>query len=202
LPGHAWTDAFGINNDGVVSGWSRKLPNDDGEENPVLWDRSGKVIRLKTAPNRADGIAESTNGAGLTVGYLGNLGTDKDPESDQAAIWRTRTAEPQLLGRVSPNFITELVDVNDRGQAAGMMGTLNPKTGFTMPKPVIWRTGWASLHALPVPAVARVNRVLVTNLNDINNNGAIVGNVYGLSARDYGKLRRIDPVLWTCAFGR
>ena len=72
LPGHAWTDAFSINDNGVVSGWSRKLPNDDGEENPVLWTRSGKVLPLKTVPGRADGIAEATNHSGLTVGYLGN----------------------------------------------------------------------------------------------------------------------------------
>jgi hypothetical protein len=47
-----------------------------------------------------------------------------------------------------------------------------------------------------------VNPVLVTNLNDINQRGAIVGNVFGLTGKDYSKLRRIDPVLWTCAFGR
>ena len=95
LPGHAWTDAFGINDDGVVSGWSRKLPNEDGEENPVIWTRPGKVVPLKTAPGRADGIAEATNRSGLTVGYLGNLGTAQDPESDQVAIWKTRNAEPR-----------------------------------------------------------------------------------------------------------
>ena len=50
LPGHTWTNAFGINSAGVVSGWSRKLPNEDGEENPVLWDASGRVVPLKTAP--------------------------------------------------------------------------------------------------------------------------------------------------------
>ena len=42
--------------------------------------------------------------------------------------------------------------------------------------------------------------MVVTNLNDINNRGDIVGNVYGLEAKDYSKLRRIDPVLWRCAF--
>ena len=88
LPGHTWTNAWSIGKDGVVSGWSRKLPNDDGENNPVIWTRSGKVIALKTAPGRADGAAEATNRSGLTVGYLGNLGTDTDPESDQAAVWR------------------------------------------------------------------------------------------------------------------
>jgi hypothetical protein len=117
----------------------------------VIWDASGKVFPLKTARGRADGIAEATNRSGLTVGYLGNLGTDKDPERDQTAVWRTRTAEPRLRGRVSPNTntIAELVD-----------------------------------------------------LNDINARGAIVGNVYGLVGKDFSKLRRIDPVLWTCAFGR
>jgi probable HAF family extracellular repeat protein len=41
LPGHTWTNVFSINGDGVVSGWSRKLPNEDGAENPVIWDAAG-----------------------------------------------------------------------------------------------------------------------------------------------------------------
>jgi uncharacterized membrane protein len=201
LPGHAWTDAFTINADGVVSGWSRRLPNRDDEENPVLWTRSGRVVPLKTVPGQSDGIAEATNRSGLTVGYLGNQ-SETDPERGQIAVWRTRTAEPVLIGAVRPNLIAELVDVNDRGQAAGMTGTFNPRTGFVIGRPVLWRTGWREFRPLPVPAASsRANRVVVTNLNDINNRGAIVGNVYGLSAPAYDKLRRIDPVLWTCQFG-
>ncbi len=209
LPGHTWTDAFGINSDGVVSGWSRKLPNEDGEENPVIWDASGKVVPLKTAPGRADGIAEATNRSGLTVGYLGNLGTDgipgvanTDPERDNAVVWPSRTATPRLLGRPAPvHAIAELVDVNDRGQAAGMTGNFT-NNGFPVSRPGVWRTGWASLRPLPIPAASQKSRVVVTNLNDINNRGDIVGNVYGLDAKDFSKLRRIDPVLWTCPFGR
>ena len=208
LPGHAWTDAFGINDDGVVSGWSRKLPSDDGAESPVVWTKAGRVVALKTAPGRADGIAEATNRSGLTVGYLGNLGTDgipgvpnSDPERDNAVVWRTRTAPPRLLGRPAPvHVIAELVDVNDRGQAAGMAGTLT-KTGFGLARPRIWRTGWTSLKPIVVPATSRRNPVLVTALNDINNRGDIVGNVYGLAAEDYATLRRIDPVVWRCQFG-
>jgi hypothetical protein len=93
------------------------------------------------------------------------------------------------------------VDVNDRGQAAGMSGTLT-STGVMLSEPRIWRSGWASLKELRVPAASRQSRVVITNLNDINNRGDIVGNVYGLAAKDYGALRRIDPVLWTCAFVR
>ena len=88
----------------------------------ALGRAQGKVVALKTAPGRADGIAEATSHAGLTVGYLGNQ-TDTDPEMDQFAVWRTRTAEPQLMGALRPNLIAEFVDVNDRGQAAGMTGT-------------------------------------------------------------------------------
>ena len=109
LPGHTWTYAFGLNDDGVVSGWSRKLPNDDGEENPVLWDASGKVVPLKTAPGRADGIAEATNRSGLTVGYLGNLGTDgipgvanTDPERDNAVIWQSARPSRDCWGAPLP----------------------------------------------------------------------------------------------------
>lgn len=209
LPGHTWTYAFGINDDGVVSGWSRKLPNDDGEENPVLWDASGKVVPLETAPGHADGIAEATNRSGLTVGYLGNLGTDgmpgvanTDPERDNAVVWQSRTARPRLLGRPAPvHAMAELVDVNDHGQAAGMSGSFT-STGFNAAAPRIWQAGWTSLRPLPIPAASQKSRVVVTNLNDINNRGAIVGNVYGLDAKDYSKLRRIDPVVWRCAFPR
>ena len=201
LPGHAWTDAFSINEDGVVSGWSRKLPNDDDAEYPVLWTRSGTVVPLKTAPERFDGIAEATNSSGLIVGYLGNQ-SDTEPEMDQFAVWQTRSANPRLMGRVGPNLIAEFVDVNDRAQAIGMTAVLNDKTGFILSKPVLWRAGWTSVRPLPVPAASRTNPVVVTSLNDINNRGAIVGNVYGLSAPDYSKLRRIDPVVWRCQFGR
>lgn len=208
-PGHAWTDVFSINNDGIASGWSRKLASDDGEENPVLWDAAGKVIALKTAPGRADGIAEATNTSGVTVGYLGNLGTDgipgvanTDPERDNAMVWQSRSAAPRMLGRPAPaHFISELVDVNDHGQAAGTSGTLT-KTGFGLAEPRMWRTGWSALRPLPIPAAARASRVTVAAVNDINNRGDIVGNIFGLTARDYSKLSRIDPVLWSCAFGR
>jgi probable HAF family extracellular repeat protein len=207
LPGHTWTYAFGLNSDGVVSGWSRRLPNEDGEQNPVLWDASGKVIAMKTAPGRADGMAEGTNRSGLTVGYLGNLGTDgipgvanTDPERDNAVVWQSSTAEPRMLGRPAPvHHIAELVDVNYRGQAVGMAGTLT-KTGFAVSKPVIWRTGWTSVRPITIPAATQKSSVVVTTLTDINGRGDIVGNVYGLSAPEFSALKRIDAVLWRCAF--
>jgi probable HAF family extracellular repeat protein len=202
LPGHTWTDAFGINDDGIVSGWSRKLPNDDGAENPVLWTRSGKVVPLQTAPDRFDGIAEATNRAGLTVGYLGNQ-SETEPESDQFAVWRSRTAEPLLLGPSRANLIAEFVDVNDRGQAAGMTGTMNPRNGFILARAVVWQTGWPRVRPLALPAASRrANPFLVPQLNDVNNEGAIVGNVFGLASKDLASLRRIDPVLWICQFDR
>ncbi len=82
-----------------------------------------------------------------------------------------------------------------------MSGTFT-ETGFPLVEPAIWRTGWAALRTLRVPARSRAHRVVSTQLNDINARGAIVGDVYGLAATDYSKLRRVYPVLWTCAFGQ
>ncbi|MDX6621837.1 MAG: hypothetical protein QOK36_4223 [Gaiellales bacterium] len=209
LPGHTWTNVWSINSDGVVSGWSRKQPNEDGENNPVIWDTSGKVVPLKTAPGRADGAAQATNRSGLTVGYLGNLGTDgipgavnTDPERDNAVVWHSRTARPRLLGRPAlPHAYAELVDINDRGQGAGMSGNFT-KTGFPLFAPAIWRTGWTSLRPLPIPEASQKSRVVIAMLNDINNRGDIVGDIYGLDAKDFSKVRRIDAVLWRCPFSR
>ena len=132
-----------------------RAPLTPASQDPVLWDTSGRVVPLKTAPGRADGAAEATNRSGLTVGYLGNLGTDADPERGNAVVWQSRTARPRLLGRPAPPYaIAELVDVNDRGQAVGMSGTFT-KNGFPVSEPAIWRTGWTTLRPLPVSAAAQ-----------------------------------------------
>ena len=200
LPGHTWTNAWSIAEDGSVSGWSRRLPNDDGENNPVLWTRSGRVTALATPPGRADGAAEATNRSGLTVGYLGNLGTDSEPESDQAAVWPSRSADPQLLGPADPLAYGELVDVNDRGQAAGMTGRFAP-SGFPVFSPRSGGRDGRACAPSPVPAVARREPpVVATELNDINARGAIVGNVFGLTRAAFEALRRITPVVWRCPF--
>jgi hypothetical protein len=73
---------------------------------------------------------------------------------------------------------------------------------FPVVEPAIWRTGWADLRTLRVPAASRAHRVVATQLNDINARGSIVGDVYGLAAKDFSKLQRVYPVLWTCPFGR
>ena len=92
------------------------------------------------------------------------------------------------------------MDVNERGQAAGATGRFT-KDGFTLFEPAIWRTGWTSLRPLRIPARTRKSRVVVSYVTDINDRGDVVGNVYGLTAKDFGALRRIDPVVWRCPFG-
>ena len=200
LPGHAWTLAWSINRDGVVSGWSRKEPNEDGENNPVAWTASRDVVALKTPPGRADGAAEATNASGLIVGYTGTLGTDQDPESDQAAVWQTAAAEPLLLGPTDPYAFAELVDVNNRGQAVGGTGTFTPN-GFADARAAIWQPGETTLRTLPIPAATQTQPVLVSPPTDINNHGTIVGTVFGLAAKAYDQLRDIHAVIWKCQFG-
>ena len=83
-----------------------------------------------------------------------------------------------------------------------MSGTFT-KEGFPFAQPAVWRTGWQHLRAIPIPGRARrAHPVVIAQPTDINARGAIVGNAYGLAAKDYGALRRIYPVHWTCPFGQ
>ena len=149
-----------------------------------------RLSRLRTKRARADGAAEQTNRSGLTVGYLGNFFSDGRPESDQAAVWRRRSAKPRLMGPTRPLSYGELVDVNDQGQAAGMIGRFT-RSGFPLVKPAVWKAGWPRLRTIPVPAAPRnANRVVITQLHDINAHGAIVGDVFGLTTAG---LRRPAP---------
>ena len=172
----------------------------------MIWDESDKAIPMKTAPGRADGAADATNRSGLTVGYLGNLGTDGIPGVPTPTprgtmpwsgshAWQSRAC----WGAAPVHAFAELVDVNDRGQAAGMSGTFT-NTGFPLSSRNL--ADWLEFsEAAPDPGGSTEKPGGGHPLNDINNRGDIVGNVYGLAAKDYCKLRRIDPVLWTCAFG-
>jgi hypothetical protein len=45
------------------------------------------------------------------------------------------------------------------------------------------------------PPASRAHRLVATQLNDINARGSIVGDVYGLAAKDFSKLQRVYPVL-------
>ena len=203
LPGHAWTNVWSINRNGIVSGWSRTLPSEDGENNPVLWDASGKVVALKTAPGRADGAAEATNRSGLTVGYLGTFRTDGGPESDQAAVWRTRTAEPQLMGPTTPLRLRGARRRQRPWTGRRHVGRVHEERLPSSPSP---RSGRRDLHACgPSPSPPRpVERTASSSRSSTTSTPAatIVGNVFGLAAADFGALRRIDAVLWTCAFDR
>ena len=202
LPGHSWTNAWSINQRGVVSGWSRKLPNDDGENNPVIWTRSGKVVALKTAPGRADGAAEATNRSGLTVGYLGNLGTDTDPETT-----RPRCGGPEgaaaAAGPRRPRRPTRSSSTSTTADRPPGCRAASPSSLFPVVKPAIWQTGWTALRTLPVPASGSSppgrHRPSSTTSTPVERSSATST---ASTANDYGKLQRIYPVLWTCAFGR
>ena len=109
-----------------------------------------------------------------------------DPERDNAVVWQSRTAAPRLLGRPAPvHVIAELVDVNDRGQAAGMSGTFT-NTGFNARRAADLAGRLDVAEAAPDPGrVTEEPRWSSPTLNDINNRGDIVGNVYGFAAKDY-----------------
>ena len=99
------------------------------------------------------------------------------------------------MGPSRANLIAEFADVNDRGQRDRHDGHDEPQDRLPPARAVIWRTGWPTVRPLAVPAVSRrANPFVVAALNDINEQGTIVGNVFGLAGKTYSDLRRIDPV--------
>ena len=82
----------------------------------------------------------------------------------------------------APYALAELVDVNDRGEVAGVSGSFNPRNGCSVrPAPRLADRARQAPAPACDPCRLRANRVVVTDLNDINNGGAILGNVFGLN---------------------
>ena len=202
LPGHAWTDAFGINDDGIVSGWSRKLPNADGAENPVLWTRSGKVIPLKTSPGQADGIAEATQRCRLDGGL------SREPEQDGARDGSVRGVAAASGRATAHGPVARKPDRRVRRRQRPRAGgrhdghdepqdRLPPSQGRDLADGLarlFGRSPFRRCLVAPTPSS-------LPALNDINEQGAIVGNVFGLAGQDLFGPAPHRSGRGTCSFG-
>ena len=131
LPGHTWTNAWSINRDGIVSGWSRSEPNDDGENNPVLWTPPATSSRCRLPP-----AAPTARPRRQPVRLDGRIprqpGTDTDPERDNAVVWRRPRRRRAGCGAPARARLRGVVDVNERGQAAGMSGTFTRAASLSL----------------------------------------------------------------------
>lgn len=158
LPGGDAGGAWGINDDGHMTGWSNAdAPGTRGRA--VRWAPDGTVTRLGSVPGEESSWGGEINGSGAVVG------TVTISDQPQAVRWSPNGAAT-MLGALPGQVTATPYKINDSGVAVGT----STAAGGT-PKAVRWDAN-GTITALPVlPGSTHSNAV------GINNAGVIVGDV-------------------------
>lgn len=117
------SEALGIDDAGVVVGWSRE---ENGAQRAVIWhlDRAPSV--LARLAGQEDSRASGVNDAGVAVGRTWT------PEGDRPAMWNAE-GRPTELSRLDGDPEGEARDVNAWNVAVGWSeGPRDPETGLTI----------------------------------------------------------------------
>jgi len=148
LPGGANSQAFWVNEHGLIAGMSQNGVVDPllGIEalNAVVWE-DGNMIDLGTLDGGYESVAQSINNRGQVIGIA--LNTVPDPVAllgttqNRAFLWEA--GEMQDLGTLGgPDAHGEFI--NERSQVAGISFTdsaVNPATGVPTTHPFLWEGG-------------------------------------------------------------
>ena len=152
------TEATGINNNGVITGWGQGLnARGTGDTMVPFTIKNGTVTKLPELPNGVDGQPESISDTGIIAGQA-----DTTSQDDMAVEWVNGA-----IGRLAtlPSTLTsEALGVNDSGQAVGGAVLTSDDSAHA----VLWANGKATdLHFGPGGNDASANA--------INDSGVIVG---------------------------
>ncbi|MGO8927794.1 MAG: hypothetical protein ACLQU3_13005 [Limisphaerales bacterium] len=173
LPGDISSDAYVINNRGVIAGDSYG-PNG---VIAVVWDSSRRIHRLADLPNWTFSEADCINDLGQIAGWCG-----PDANGDYvAALWQNEDAVPFYLAKVTGGGWGDPISINNRGQ---VVGTILPDSGQNW-LPALWQDG--SLIEL---GVFDTDPYAVAF--QINNQGQIVG----FSGQSLTDVTTAHPLLW------
>jgi uncharacterized membrane protein len=152
--------AFKINNRGdIVGNFS-----DGGFQHGFLLSKG--VLTILDFPGASDTNAWGINNVGTVVGYWDILDADGNPLITHGFIWNKGNFKEVDLPGVDNTFI---VGVNDRGDLVGLWG--QDPTGNNTGSAFFWPEGRGSFTSFDAP----FPDVVLTQANDINDVGAIVG---------------------------
>jgi probable HAF family extracellular repeat protein len=180
-----------ISDSGLISGLSQNGMIDPLTGSPeleaVLW-KDGRIIDLGTLGGN-ESVAGGVNDRGQVVGCATNAVPDSFnfcvgvPQQSRAFLWQDGVM--QDLGTLGgPDAIADIV--NARGQVAGYSFTdsvVNPATGIPTEHPFLWEKG-------KMRDLGTIGGTVVAAVNDINNQGQIVGDM--TVAGD----QSVHPFLW------
>lgn len=119
--GHS--DAFDVNNSGVVCGYSEDRSGNGPVSSPCFWSAGGQIVRLTGVPaNSPFGRALAINDSGDIVGWTG-------PEAgSRATIWASLSSDPVDLNTMLANspgagqFLATAEDISNSGYIVGRLG--------------------------------------------------------------------------------
>ena len=156
--------------------------------------------------------AKALNDLGDVVGFADS--SDPKDKAIHAILWKNGKAGSAVDLGLLPGYVSsEAYGVNDNRVVFGVLYDKQERTF-----PFRWKDGRMTLlkglngqlqPAEPSQrnAINDRGQIVATLIVDgqrqavrFNTRGSIVGNVYDLDAKDYSKLRRIDPVIWRCVF--
>jgi len=173
LPGDVNSDAYVINNWGVIAGDSYGPTNFSA----VVWDSSRRMHQLADLPGWNWSIAGCINDLGQIAGTGG-----PDANGDYAAVlWQKENAVPIYLAKLTGGAYGSPISINNRGQ---VVGTILPDSGQNW-LPALWQDG--SLIEL---AVFDIDPYALAE--KINNQGQIVG----FSGQSGSDCITAHPLLW------
>jgi probable HAF family extracellular repeat protein len=117
LPGHATSEAVGVNESGVVIGNST---GPDGTR-AFVWTARDGLIDLGTLPGGTESRALGINGRGLVVG------TSSSTEGTRAFVWKNKTGMRDLNALIPPfdhlgSVISEAHSIGELGQISALIG--------------------------------------------------------------------------------
>ncbi len=156
LPGGDFSQAFGVNNHGLIVGSS----NTSTTLRAVLWTLDGKTQEIGTLRGDNSSQALGVNSRDEVVGF------SSGPHGTRAFLW-TKQGGMRDIGGLPGSDYTEATAINDLGQVAGMSGTAGATHAF------LWTPGRGMLDLGTLPG-DRSSRA-----SALNNFGQIVGASHG-----------------------
>jgi uncharacterized membrane protein len=171
LPGHTDSDAFGINNPGLVVGHSLDFNVDPWTSTAVFWNK-GKICPLPPLAGATNSGAVAVSEWGQIVGYSGS----------RAVLWSTCPKARVIdLGTLGGDG-SSATDINEWGQVVGQA-----QTAFGDWLPVLWNG--MDIIELPIP-----NQDVTGSAMWINNRGQAVG--FSGSDPEQADLHGMRALLW------
>ncbi len=177
LSGDPDSAATAINDEGQVVGISGTCDNSVGEfsaAHALLWE-NGKPINLGSLGGVAWNTPAAINNRGQIVGFSDLPGDESGTPNFHAFLW-SRNRGMQDLGTLPGDVLSIAYGINDEGQIVGQSIAANGNS-----RAFIWQNGvMTDLNTLIAPG----SSLSLLYANDINDQGAIVGQAYDSSTTD------------------